>query len=208
MRTIKALPSLIQQFGQTDRSGQLSIQQQTFFVRPTPMHSQMDASDNMSDFNQQMVDGWNNLSSFTDMIDVLEKVYGDNVASTVPTVPMPELVGPYNKFLEQTQLPLPRIDTFQMEIRDAQPFSQNLYHFIEQEPEQIQKDLMNKVRTTLAEFNLPGEMININFYVMGSCSTAEVYRSMTFMTALLKEAAKEIQFLPGRAVGTYSYITE
>ncbi|ATA65402.1 hypothetical protein CPT_Moabite_151 [Serratia phage Moabite] len=207
MRSIKQLEPLLRTYGKVDRGGATSVQHQTFFVRPAPLNSEIDISENLSDFTTHQMDGWRNLESFQDMIDVIAKTYGDNVASKVPAVPMSNLSEVYDRFLAESGLRMVPIFGFSMEIRDAQPFSQNLFHFIEGIPPEVSEKLLNDVRAKLAEVDLPGEMVNLNFMVQESCTVMELYRMMTFITVLLKESAKETHFLPGRAVGTFAYIS-
>ncbi|UQT03545.1 hypothetical protein KODAMA_00780 [Serratia phage vB_SmaM-Kodama] len=207
MRSIKHLAPLLKTYGKVDRGGILSIQHQTFYVRPAPLNSEIDISENMSDYTTAQMDSWRSLDSFQDMIDIIANTYGANVASKVPAVGIPTLPEAYAKFLEESKLSMPPVAVFSMEIRDAQPFSQNLFHFIEGIPPEVSEKLLNDVRAKLAEVDLPGEMVNLNFMVQESCTVMELYRMMTFITVLLKESAKETHFLPGRAVGTFAYIS-
>lgn len=193
-------------YGMTDRSFKKSIHHQVVFVKTMSLSDDELVDTNLSGLQHQYLESLLRRDDFKALVDIIADSYERNLPETEQFFSFQEFLVPFNAFSKTIQADIPPIESFELELRPAQVFSHNLYHFIKDHVDVT--EIETKARTLLAEYELPAEMINLIFSSSKSMNFKQLAHTLTILSLLLREAALEVGFVPGRAVGKVTSITE
>lgn len=193
-------------YGMIDRGGRKAIQHQTVFVKTMALSDEELVDTNPSGFQHHYLESLTKRDDFKDLVDIIADAYERNLPELKQFFEFPEFLDAFNAFAKTIQGDIPPVKSFQLELRPAQVFSHNLYHFVK-EHENL-KEIEERARSLLADYNLPGEMINLIFTNNSEINFKQLTHTLTILSLLLREAALDIGFVPGRSVGNLTSLTE
>lgn len=193
-------------FSSLDRSGKKAIQLQTVFAKTMSLSDDEIVDVNISGLQYQYLESLIKRDDFTHLVDLICNSYEKNLPELQQFFSFREFVEPFNNFAKSIQVDIPPLDSFQLELRPAQVFSHSLYYFVKDHEKNA--DIESKARTLLAEYDLPAEMINLTFSCIDPMNFKQLTHTLTVLSLILREAALEAGFVPGRSIGTLNTITE
>lgn len=196
-------------YGQPGRNGKLAITHQAIFVKTVPLSKVEFVDLNISALPLAYLDAMRRGNAFTDLIDRVSDAYEHNLPKADDQFfNFQSLVQPFNDFVKSlgNNVDIPPVDLFKLELRPAQLFSHNIYHFVK-DAEEIES-IEQKVRELLSENDLPAEMVNLTFVNSGTMTIKQLSHTLTLLSIILRESALDVGFVPGRCIATVTALTE
>lgn len=207
MQNISKMSDRLMGYGRVNRAGETAIQHQVVFIRTAPLGDEDLVDNNYSSLSNDHLLDMLKTKSFTDMVAVLADTFEENVANiNEQFFSVNGLCEAYETFRKGFIRNLPDLTDFRIEIRAAQVFSQNVYYFVKNN-DNID-EVEDQFRKLMADNGLPAETVNLSFNSLNSVSIDQLYELMTIFSILLREAAKEAMFVPGRVIGNFNQITK
>lgn len=205
MQNINRIASRLETFGKTDRSGNLAIQHQSVFVRTTALGDDDLVETNHSQWSDEELLLLTRRHSFNAMADKIGNCFEDNLSNSDEQMfPLRNFEEAYDSFRKDASFPLPALTAFHIEIRQAAVFSQNVYHFVKDNPNL--SEIEHQVRLLLSDNNLPAETVNLSFSAFQAVTVTQLYNLLTLFSVLLRETAKDTGFIPGRVIGNFHVV--
>lgn len=207
MQTISKIEDRIKSFGKPNRRGDLSVQHQVLFIRTEALGEEESIDNNLSDLSDKRLLDLTRAEEFIAVRDDIADCYEQNVSQADDQFfSLNDFLNRYDLLRQNQRLHLPSITDARIEIRPAQVFSQNVYYFVKNKANFDQ--LEDQFRKLLAESDVPAETVNLTFNCPNSVELKTLYSLMMVLSVVLREAAKDAGFIPGRVIGNFAQITK